>query len=182
MECTGKLKGIARDWNTNQCSITLSINENFAISEIDKLKDDKLSIKITKYRKKRSLDANAYAWVLIDKLASKLNIKKEEVYRNAIREIGGVSEMLCIKNEAVEKFCTNWQKNGIGWQTETFPSKFKNCTNVIIYYGSSTFDSKQMSMLIDLIIQECRQHEIETLPPAELERLMEQYEKHIAKQ
>lgn len=175
MECSGNLKGIVRDWNTNQFNITLSINENFAISEIDKLKDYKLSIKIVKYKGKRSLDANAYMWVLIGKLASKLNIKKEEVYRNAIRDIGGVSDVMCLRNEAVEKFCTEWQAKGIGWQTETFPSKFQNCTNVIFYYGSSSFDSKQMSMLIDSVIQECKQQEIETLPPAELERLMKEW-------
>ena len=171
MNFTGEVKGIVRDYVTNQFNITFSLNESSAINEIDNLKGSKLSIKAVKYRKKRSLDANGYFWALVDKLASKTNMKKKEIYRNAIKEIGGVSEILCLRNEAVEKFCTNWEKNGIGWQTETSPSKFENCTNVIIYYGSSTYDSKQMSMLIDSIIQECKQQGIETLTSAELERM-----------
>ena len=64
MECTGKLTNISRDWQSNNLNITLSINENIN-SEIEKIKDvEKLSIKVNKYRKKRSLDANAYMWVL----------------------------------------------------------------------------------------------------------------------
>jgi hypothetical protein len=175
MEFTGEIKGIARDWNTNQFNITFSVNESSVINEIDKLKDSKLSIKAVKYRNKRSLDANAYFWILVDKLASKTNMKKEEIYRNAIKEIGGVSETICLRNEAVEKFCANWQKKGLGWQTDTLPSKLDNCTNVIVYYGSSTYDSKQMSMLVDSIIQECKQQGIETLTSDELERMKSEW-------
>ena len=175
MEFTGELKGIVCDITTNQVNITFSVNERSVINEIDKLKDSKLSIKAVKYRNKKSSNANAYFWALVDKLASKTNIKKEDIYRNAIKEIGGVSETICMRNEAVEKFCVNWQKKGLGWQTDTSPSKLNNCTNVVAYYGSSTYDSKQMSMLIDSIIQECKQQGIETLTSDELERLKSEW-------
>ena len=131
-----------------------------------------LCIKVGRKRKKRSLDANAYCFVLIDKLAAKLGITKEEVYRQAIREIGGVSEVVCVQNKALDTFCRTWSCHGLGWQTETFPSKVPNCTNVIIYYGSSEYDTAQMGRLIDNIVEACKEQGIETLPPAELESMI----------
>jgi hypothetical protein len=145
-------------------------------------KDKKYIIQVKQYRQKRSLDANAYCWVLIDKLAEKMSkdLKsaeevKKQIYKNAIRDIGGVSDVVCVTNEAVDKICQAWEKHGLGWQTETFPSKIENCTNVILYYGSSTYDSKQMSRLIDYIVQDCQAVGIETLTPAELEVLKNEW-------
>ena len=157
----GKLTNMRRlfggDWE-----ITFSTKEDFS-GAYDDLKDNPVNVEIKKASAKRSRDANAFAWVLIDKIAEKMRISKVEVYRNAIREIGGVSEMVCVQDKAVERLREGWQKNGIGWQTETMPSKLPGCTNVILYYGSSTYDTAQMSRLLDLIIQEAEQLGIPTL-------------------
>lgn len=123
-------------------------------------------------KKRRSLDANAYAWVLIDKIAEAVRLPKEEVYRNAIKSIGGVSEIVCVRNEAVEAFRKNWEINGIGYQTETIPSKLYGCTNVIVYWGSSTYNTAQMSALIDRLVEDARSLGIETMPPDKLEGLL----------
>ena len=127
---------------------------------------------IEQKRKKRSLDANAYFFVLADKLAEKLNIPKEEIYRSCIKEIGGVSEIVCVKNEAVEKLCEGWRHNGLGWQTDTIPSKLEGCTNVVLYYGSSTYDTEQMSRLIDIVVQDCKALGIETKTPDEIANML----------
>ena len=132
-----------------------------------------VALKVSKQKKKRSLDSNAYFWTLVDKLSQRLNLPKEEIYRNAIRNIGGVSEIVCVQNKAVEKLCQGWQRMGIGWQTDTMPSKIDGCTNVVLYYGSSTYDQKQMTSLIDNIVQDCKAVGIETLSPMELARLTE---------
>lgn len=145
-------------------------------SYIDSLQDDKqYSLIIKEHKKRRSLDSNAYAWVLLDKLAEKMHIPKTEIYKGYIKEIGGNSETVCAKNEAVDKLCQSWQKNGIGWQTDTMPSKLEGCTNVVLYFGSSTYDSKQMSRLIELIVEDCKTLDIETLTPQELARLNEDW-------
>lgn len=133
---------------------------------------DKLTVKIGKFRKKRSLDCNAYCWVLISKLAERLNIPKTEIYRSAIKEIGGNCDTVCIQNKAVQSLCDAWGRNGIGWLTDTFDSKIEGCTNVILYYGSSTYDTAQMSRLINMIVQECEQVGIETKPKEEIESLL----------
>lgn len=126
---------------------------------------------LKKTHKKRSLDANAYFWGLADKLTEVLKIPKTEIYRNAIREIGGVSEQYCGQPKAIEKLCREWEKQGLGWMTETYPSKIPGCVNVTLYYGSSSYDSAQMSRLIDNIVQECKAQGIETMTPEGLERL-----------
>lgn len=178
MKVTGRIVGANIDFRTNKPTLTFEINElNDFKCIVDDLKDkDKLSIEVKPYRERRSLDANAYFFVLADKLAEKLRITKEEVYRNAIREIGGVSETVCVKNQAVERLCEGWSKNGLGWQTETFPSKLEGCTNVILYYGSSTYDKAQMSRLIENIVQDCQAVGIETRTPSELANLLSLWE------
>ena len=159
MRITGRIVGANIDFRTNKPCLTLEVNERSDFEAlVDEMRDkDKLSIEVKPFRQRRSLDANAYCWVLIDKLAEKTGESKEAVYKQYITNIGGNSEIVCIKNEAVERLCSGWQRNGIGWQTETFESKIKGCTNVILYYGSSCYDSAQMTRLLDLIIQDCRE-------------------------
>jgi len=147
-----------------------------AASYLDSLEAGKEYVLTIKEKKKRrSLDANAYAWVLMDKLASQLHESKEAIYKSYIKEIGGNSEIICIKTEAAEKLCGAWERNGLGWQTDTMPCKLNGCTNVVLYYGSSVYDTEQMSRLIDLVVQDCETFGIETKNPAELERLVEEW-------
>lgn len=132
---------------------------------------------VAKAKKKRSLDANAYAWVLIDKLAAALRMSKTEVYRNAIRDIGGNSEIYCGKEKAIEALCKQWEKTGIGWQAEKMPSKLPGCVNAILYYGSSAYDSKQMSIFIDHLKQDCESLGIEVEPDERIKSLLESWDK-----
>lgn len=136
----------------------------------EELKEADIDFDIKKHRKKRSLDANAYAWVLMDKIAKKLSISKTDVYRESIRDIGGVSEIVCVQDEAVDKLRQGWERHGLGWQTDTMPSKIEGCTNVVLYCGSSMYDTKQMSALIDKIVQDAKELGIETDTPEQIER------------
>lgn len=173
-ELTGKVGMITVDVATGKMLFTFAINEmQAAIKCYEELKDiEKLSFKIGKYKEKRSLDANAYCFVLIGKLAEKLNIPKEEVYRRAIKQIGGNYDVVCVVDKAVDKLCESWKRNGLGWQTDTMPSKIAGCTNVILYYGSSTYDTEQMSRLIDNIVQDCKAVGIDTRTPEEIANLL----------
>ncbi len=79
---------------------------------------------VKEVKKKRSLDSNAYAWVLLGKLQERLNIPKEDIYKDLIRNIGSY-EVIPVKDEAVDRFRQAWSKNGLGWVTETMKSKLK---------------------------------------------------------
>lgn len=145
-----------------------------AMAICDEMKPDKQYVAQIK-RKGRSLDANAYAWVLLDKLAAHYGVARENVYRQEIQSIGGVSEVLCLREKAVEAFCRSWERNGIGWMTDTGPSKLKGCVNVTVWYGSSVYDTEQMARLIDAIVQDCRDVGIETMTPRELDALVSRW-------
>lgn len=173
MRLSGRITDASIDFVSGKPKLTLTINEkNDFLQGFDDLKDiEKLSIEIKPFREKRSLDANAYCWKLISEIAEKMSVPKEAVYRSAIREIGGNSEIVCVQDEAVGKLRQGWSRNGLGWLTDTFPSKIEGCTNVILYYGSSTYDTLQMSRLIDNIIQDCKELGIQTDTPAQIAKM-----------
>lgn len=129
--------------------------------------------KLTEWRERRSLDANAYFWVLLDKLAETMSAGKEDLYRRYVKDVGGVSDVVCVQEQAADALISGWQHNGLGWQAEKVPSKLPGCVNVILYYGSSTYDTAQMSRLIELVIQDCQAVGIETKTPAEIEEMMD---------
>lgn len=145
-------------------------NKNEVIRFVLSATPDK-QFEVKDYKEKRSLDANAYMWVLIQKIQEIINVPKEEIYKDLIKTIG-VYEVVPIKNEAVSKFCEAWKHNGLGWITETTKSKLEGYTNVLAYYGSSTYDTKQMTRLIEEVLQECRQLDIETKSKEEINSLL----------
>lgn len=131
-------------------------------------------LSIKEHRKKRSLDANAYAWVLIGKIADALRITPKEIYRQAIQNIGGNYEVIPIKEEAAEQFKQVWESHGLGWPcVDMGKSKIQGYRNLRAYYGSSTYDTRQMSQLIDILVQDCKDLGIETLTPEKLALMME---------
>jgi len=167
----GKLKDMTRSRDGKEWIITFSTPENFS-EKYDELADKEVSVEIKQARKHRSLDANAYCWVLIDKIAEKTGLRKSDVYRHSIKEIGGVSDTICVMDKAVDRLREGWEKNGLGWQTDTTKSQLPGCTNVILYYGSSVYDSKQMASLIDSLIQDAEALGIPTISDKEAEQMI----------
>lgn len=141
---------------------------------LEQAKDKQFELK--EYKPKRSLDSNAYAWVLLGKLQDKLHIPKEEIYRDLIKNIGSF-EIVPVKNEAVERFRQAWSKHGLGWVTETTKSKLERFYKCCYYYGSSVYNTAEMTKLIELIVQECKQLDIETKPQEEINSLLESWGK-----
>ncbi|WP_458397440.1 hypothetical protein [Anaerotignum sp.] len=140
-----------------------------------------LSIKAGKKKRKRSLDANDYLWVLCTKIAEKVPlVTKEDVYRKHIRSVG-VYTPLAVQEKAVDTFVETWGKNGTGWVVEVVDSTLDGCKKVFAYHGSSTYNTEEMKRLIDSVIQDCIALGIETMPPAELESLLTQWGKKNGK-
>ena len=139
------------------------------LKQLDNLKDDKeLTVQVKEYRQKRSLSQNAYMWVLLDEIAKVVNRSKEDIYRELVKDYG-VFEVLPLKDDAVKRFNHNWSKNGLGWFTETLgQSKLKGYTNLIAYYGSSTYDTKEMNRLLDAVVEECKELGINTMTMSEI--------------
>lgn len=157
--------------------VTLEFEDRSAALEmVDALKGlAKICIKFLKFTKKRSLDANAYAWSLIGKIAERVKVPKNDVYMQLIREIGDY-DIVCIKEEAASSLRQAWEGKGLGWQTEETLSKFDGCTNVLLWYGSSCYTTEQMSRFIDYIQQECKDLGIEVRPQEEIDALLNSWE------
>lgn len=145
-----------------------------AMAVVRKHKDRLYDLEVKEYRKKRSLDANAYAWVLINKIADALRIAPIEIYRQAIQNVGGNYEVIPVREEAVERFKQIWEAQGLGWPCmDMGKSKIDGYRNLRAYYGSSTYDTRQMSQLIDNLIQDCKALDIEVKSEEEIKSLME---------
>ena len=169
-----KLRSRLLKWHQDGTGVWVSFRVDssaIAVRLTEEMKDIFFDVEIKAYKGKRSLDANAYCWTLLDKLAAVMRIGKVELYRSFVCDIGGNSQTVCVVNKGVEGLRKHWESRGLGWVTETMKSKIEGCTNVILYYGSSTYDTAQMSRLIQLVVEECQAQGIETMAPDELWKL-----------
>ena len=126
-----------------------------------------MTIEVKEKRKGRSLDANAYCWTLCGKIAETkgLLLKKSEVYKRAIRDYG-VTLIMPVRNDLLGDIVRWHDDSGLGNDHDVIgPSKHQGYTNVMFYYGSSGYDSKQMSVLLDGIIADAQELGIQTETP-----------------
>ncbi|MBQ9251599.1 MAG: hypothetical protein IJ188_03065 [Clostridia bacterium] len=154
----------------------------------DELKDFAVEVKIRKYSEPRSLRANRYAWELIDQITEKMQQKEpwvkwtqKMVYRNAIKEMGGVSQICGMKTLAVDYFRAQWEYGHVGRQVEILDggmaSGKEGWSNVRIWFGSSDFTSAQMAQFINNLIQDAEGLGIPTITPQEEERMVKDWGK-----
>ena len=148
-----------------------------AMALVRKHKNKLYNLEVKEYRQKRSLDANAYAWVLIHKLAEAMRITPEEVYLQQVLYVGNNFTPMCVREQDVDRFKKSWASNGLGWPVKDLgPSQVPGCRNLMAYHGSSTYDTQQMSRLIDNLVQDCKALDIETMTPDKLALLKEAWD------
>lgn len=137
-------------------------------------KDKPQRLKLTRWVDDRTKSANAYAWELLGKLSEKLGMPSEEIYYQLIPDVG-VYVTMTLPAQGLDLFRETWGNNGLGWQVELIGAAGPDMVDVKAHYGSSTYDKTQMARLIDLIIQECKEQDIEYLPPDRLARMLEDW-------
>ena len=124
---------------------------------------------VKRVTKKRSLNANAYCWVLCDAIAQKLHTTKESVYRQAVGDVGVYEHLLFADTptktaaEAMKDFKRKWYSNGVGWLTKTIDDKTLHA-----YYGSSTYSKEEMARLIDWLVDAAQSVGVPTMSDEEL--------------
>jgi len=164
------------DWQNNSDGTWLLLrckNPQRPTQFLSEMKKNKPYIaELKEKRKDRSLNANNYFWVLCGKLAAILRLTPEEIYRQYIPNIGDNYAIVPIMDSAIDTWSTNWSRKGVGWVCESLgKSKLDGYTNVVCYYGSSVYDTRQMSRLIDMVVHDCKSQGIETMTPTELDAL-----------
>ena len=167
MRVTGKIVGANIDFKTNKPTITFQINEKHDFEMIvDDLKDcEKLSIEVKQYREKRSLNANAYAWLLIGKIADVLRAGKDEIYFRMLKRYGQSELISVLSHIPIEHYVKYYEAAG---ESEL---KGKMFTHYRVYKGSSEFDSREMSIFIDGVVSEAKELGIQTETPEQLAKI-----------
>lgn len=160
---------ISRDFTTGKWSVS------FDIDRPEDIPQGELDLTIKPYKPKRSLSANAYMWVLVGKLADATGISSADIYRNSVKQLG-ISQLIVINAAAAPTFKRIWEQHGLGWFVDDVDEDTGGSVILRAYYGSSTYNRKQMAALIDLVVQDCRAVGIETLTPAELAGLVDRWE------
>lgn len=141
-------------------------NPRLARNEVGQMKHRIYDAEIKRHYERRSRRANSYFWTLCGKLAAAVGVPKTDVYRSYVKEIGDNSRTVPVENDQQREMITKlWEAQGLGWVVEDEGKNLLRC-----YYGSSTYDTRQMGRLIDLVVQDCRNQDIETAPPGDILR------------
>ena len=173
MEFTGKIQNVSKDWQTGQFQITFSINENGAVNEINNIKDcQKLSIKAVKYRERRSLDANALLWLCLGRIAESLRIDKWEVYLQMLKRYGKFT-YICVKPNVVDAMKAQWRECEVIGNVDI---NGKEAVQMLCYFGSSTYNTKEFSVLLDGVISEMKEMGIETPTSEDMRIALERWD------
>lgn len=171
MKFTGRFEGLVVDYATGRQKVSLSINED-ARGAFDELQDCELDIEIKKYRKKRSLDANALLWYCIGKMANALREDKWNIYLNLLKSYGQYTYIV-VKEKAVRKMKECWREcEEVGEIT----INGEKAIQLLCYYGSSTYDTKEFSILLDGTIQEMKNIGLQTPSSKEMRLALEKWE------
>ena len=172
METTGRLKSISKDWQSDKLIVSFEIDSRTI--DADSLQNVTLEITAKKHRKHRSLNANALLWSCLGKIAAVLNTDKWSVYLKMLKRYGQYT-YICVKPQAVEMLKRQWRECE---EVGMISINGQEAMQMLCYYGSSTYDTKQFSILLDGVISEMKEIGLETPSEEELRRSIEQWGKN----
>ena len=179
MDLTGKITGITIDFRTKKLNITFQANEDSEqVTEgLQSLTAcEKVAVTMKQWKKKRSLDANAYCWLLVSKIASKYRTSKEEIHNLMLSRYGqpeidektGTPVMFSVLEHIDLTKREDIHVKAVGSGTVSG----KRFTHYMLLRGSHTYNTEEMSILIDGVVSEAKELGIETMTPDELARLV----------
>lgn len=166
-ELSGKIQGLAQDVWTRRVTLTLQVNEEAAVKHLyDELHEaDKLSIKIDKYREKRSLNANNYAWKLLTEMGNVLRTSKEAVYLEMLKRYGQSEIISVLAHIPISEYVKYCEEAGESTLNGKLFKHYK------VYKGSSEFDTREMSIFLDGVVSEAKEMGIPTETPDQIARM-----------
>ncbi len=172
-ELSGKITDFHLDYKTQKAILTLELNEKKpAMMMYDNLNlVEKLAITVDKYREKRSLNANSYAWVLCGKIADCVGSSKDEIYLEMLKRYGQ-TYVTKVKHEEVELF----KRDHKYWEEHEKLDAEEKAQYFRVWVGSSHYDTLQMSKFIDGIVSEAEELEIQTKTPNQIAEMMSLWE------
>lgn len=139
------------------------------LKALDGLKDGDYVVQIKRYRNKRSIDANAYFWVLVGEIADKLQEDNKSIYLNLLERYG-VSTHIIVKPNVVDKVKAEWR---LVKELGKVSINGKSGIQLQCFFGSHTYDTKEMSRLINGAVSDAKELDIDTRTPEEIALMTE---------
>lgn len=162
----GRIKDLLVQLNGKQ-RLVLELDADFR-EGYEKLHGWDCEISVKKYREKRSLDANAYLWALITKIANALRESKEDIYLDCLKAYGQ-GGAVSVEQKYAEDFKRSYKYNEHLGTSELNGKTFEHFR---FWVGSSEYNTEEMSILIDGVVREAKNLGIETMPEEELKSLI----------
>ena len=178
MDVIGRFTGITRNLATNKVNISFEVEDGEAVEGYALLKDERVSFTAKKWRAKRSLDANGLLWKCLGEIAAALHADKWDIYLKMLKRYG-VYTYVIVKPNAVEAMKRQWRECEVVGESNINGTE---AVQMLCYFGSSTYDSKEFSTLLEGVISEMKEIGIPVPPSKEMLRAIEQLEARDEKQ
>lgn len=169
MRFTGEIQSVTKDWQSNKFIVSFSMDESLPVDEVNSLMGEKLNVEAKKWRKKRSLDANGYLWVLCTEIANVIDSSKDDIYEEMLQKYG-----VLYRDEDGE-YITITLKSSIDiskvdghWKFYKSNGKFNA---YLMIKGTSEYDTKEMAHFLDMVIEEAKELGIQTETPDEIAKM-----------
>lgn len=169
MKTTGRLTGV--EVGHSGTALILQIDHPHGLDEIRGI--PLLDITITKHTNRRSRNANALLWACLGEIATALRADKWDIYLKMLRRYGQYT-YVCVKPKAVEMMRRQWRESEVIGEISINGEK---AVQMLCYYGSSTYDSKEFSVLLDGVISEMKEMGLQAPMPEEVKASLEAWEK-----
>ena len=169
MERRSRLRGASKDFQTGKTLLTFEVDGSVDLKELE----GALRLITKKWREKRSKDANALFWACVGEIASAVRSDKWDIYLNLLKSYGKYSYVIVPEN-AVERMKEMWRETEVVGDIDVNGRK---AVQMLCYYGSSTYDTKDMSRLIDGTMQEMDNLEIPRPDGGEIRRALEEWQR-----
>lgn len=170
METTGRVKSVTRDFKSGKVIVGFELD---TLPDLDALSQcEVLDISAKKHREKRSLNANGLLWKCLGEMAAVLRADKWDIYLQMLKRYGEYT-YVCVKPKAVDMLKRQWREcEEIG----TISVNGIPAVQLLCYYGSSTYDTKQFSVLLDGVISEMKEMGLEPPTSEQMRRVLEEWE------
>ena len=150
--------------------LVLSMTSRECLNQLDALKTDKLlDVEIKIHRDKRSLAANGLMWSVLQEMAEVLHSTKEEMYLQMLKRYGGKFTYIVVQPEAVETLKSIWREVEEVGKGEI---NGKECIQLLCYYGSSFYDTREFSVLLNGIVSDAKEIGIEVISQSEMDLMI----------
>ena len=172
MEVKASLKDIGRSYIDNKTTFTFETESMTAAEELERMQNVDLRVNVVKYRKKRSLSANALFWSCVGKIANATRADKWDVYLQLLKDYGKYTYIVC-RPSMVDAVRSQWRESMV-WNSVDVNGE--EAVQMLCFFGSSSYNTKEMSVLIDGAIETMKELGLDLPMPQDIKTALEQWE------